>query len=66
MTIKTTNDGKAAVNTELFWIPIAEVEPPLGTKLLLINRRQGIALMGYYKQDSGFTHWQGLPRFYEK
>lgn len=65
MTIKTTNDGRAAVNTELFWIPIAEVEPPRGAKLLLINRRQGVATMGEYRVSDNFTHWQALPKFKE-
>lgn len=65
MPIKTTNNGAAAVNTELFWLPIDKVPPPNGPKLLLINRRYGAATMGAYSKTSDWTHWQALPRFKE-
>ena len=50
MTIKQTSDGAAVVDTELHWIPISEVPPPSG-KLLLINQKLGVAMLGNY------THW---------
>lgn len=65
MSIKQTNDGAAAVNTELYWIPISEVPPPSG-KLQLINRRLGVATYGNYMPGQNWTHWQGLPRFKDK
>jgi hypothetical protein len=63
MTIKTTSDGAAAVNTEHFWIPVSEVAPPAGVKLLLINRRWGVAHLSIYRKQDDWTHWQALPKF---
>ena len=63
MTIKTTADGAAAVNTELFWIPISEVPPPSGVKLQLINRKYGVAHHSIYRKVDDWTHWQALPKF---
>ena len=59
VSIKKTSDGAAVVNTELYWIPIAEVPPPSG-KLQLINQRLGVAVYGNYMPGQ---HWQGLPKF---
>lgn len=56
-------DGSAAVSTEYFWIPIEKVEPPKGAKVLLINKKYGVLVVGIYKTESGFTHWAPLPRF---
>lgn len=36
---------------------------PRGSKLLCINRKQGIALLSDWRDDFGFTHWHPLPRF---
>lgn len=63
MTIKRTTDGQAMVNTEHHWIPVAEQAPPLGAKLLLIDRRYGVAVLSSYNKDSTWTHWQALPKF---
>jgi hypothetical protein len=65
MTIKTTSDGAAAVDTEVRWIPIAERTPPSGVKLLLINRKYGVALISVYRKADAWTHWAGLPKFYD-
>lgn len=62
MTIRQTNDGAAVVNTEVFWIPMEERQPPVGSKVLLINRAAGVALLGVYQREF-FTHWAALPRF---
>ena len=61
--IKLTDDRKAAVNHEVFWIPIAEHQPPRGTKLLLINKRHGAGTTGEWYPGSEWTHWQGWPKF---
>ena len=61
--IKLTNDRTAAVNHALYWLPIAEVPPPRGAKLLLINETYGVAVLGPYAPDQGWTHWQALPKF---
>jgi hypothetical protein len=63
MTIKTTSDGAAAVDTEVRWIPIAERMPPSGAKLLLINRKYGVAHISIYRKADDWTHWAGLPKF---
>ena len=63
MTIKTTSDGAAAVNTELFWIPIEQITPPAGVKLMLINRKHGVAHLSIYRKADSWTHWQALPKF---
>lgn len=65
MSIKPTNDGAAVVDTNHFWIPIHEQKPPIGAKVLLINRAAGVALLGVYQRDF-FTHWSPLPRFKDK
>jgi hypothetical protein len=61
--IKLTNDRAAAVNHRLPWLPINKVPPPRGAKLLLINRALGVAVLGAYAPDQGWTHWQALPKF---
>jgi hypothetical protein len=62
VSIKKTSDGQAVVNTDLHWIPISEVPPPSG-KLLLINRKLGVAVLGNYTKGAGWSHWCGLPKF---
>lgn len=61
--IKETSDGMAVVDTSHFWIPIEQQQPPIGTKVLLINSAAGVALLGAYQRGDFFTHWSPLPRF---
>lgn len=64
MTIKLTNDKAALVDTTVHWIPVeGQPEPPRGAKLLLINRRYGVAVIGHYNTNSQWTHWAPLPTF---
>lgn len=63
--IKLTTNHAAAVNTQLFWLPVSKYPPPRGTKLQLIDRRAGVAHYGQYRDGDSWTHWQGLPRFAE-
>lgn len=63
MTIRQTSDGVAVVDTEHHWIPIAEKEPPSGSKVLLINKRYGVALLSIYRKHDDWTHWYPLPKF---
>lgn len=65
MTIKTTSDGAAAVDTDVRWIPITEKAPPSGVKLLLINRKYGVAHLSIYRKQDGWSHWCALPKFYD-
>lgn len=65
MNIKVNSERSAAVNQTTFWVPIAESKPPVGVKLLLINERNGVAVLGTYSEKHQWTHWQGLPKFAE-
>lgn len=63
MSIKETTDKVATVDTEYHWRPIDE-RAPLGTKVQLINRRDGVAIYGHIRSsDNTFTHWAPLPSF---
>ena len=64
--IKLNTDKSAAVNQQLVWISIDDHPPPVGAKLLLINRANGVAVLGTYKAKHQWTHWQGLPKFSEE
>lgn len=64
--IKTNSDRTAAVNRALPWIPVKDYPPPKGVKLLLINRRFGVATLGVYLPNQNWTHWQGMPYFAEE
>lgn len=66
MTIKLNTDKSAAVNQQLVWLSIDEVPPPGGAKILLINRANGVAVLGIYQAKHQWTHWQGLPKFEEE
>lgn len=61
--MKQTRDGAAVVNTEHLWISVKEVPPPHGPKLLLIDRRLGVAVLSSYTKNSTWTHWCALPKF---
>ena len=61
--ITLTHDRAAAVNQSLHWLAVDKYPPPRSTKLLLINRRLGSAVLGSYTEGSGWTHWQALPKF---
>jgi hypothetical protein len=63
MTIKTTTDKAAVVDTAYHWIPIAERQPPRGSKVQLIDDRLGVAVYGPYSPKSTHTHWAPLPTF---
>ena len=63
MNIKVNTAHTAAVVQDHFWIPISEVSPPVGVKILLINERNGVACLGTYLEKHQWTHWQGLPKF---
>jgi hypothetical protein len=64
MTTKTTNDNMALVDIQHHWKPIDKANPPpSGVKLLLIERKLGVAVIGNYRADSTWTHYAGLPTF---
>lgn len=63
---QVNTDKSAAVNQSLTWLSIDDHPPPVGAKLLLINRANGVAVLGIYQAKHQWTHWQGLPKFAEE
>lgn len=61
MTIKTTTDRTACVDTDIHWIDATQHRPPSGAKVLCINQRHGIAVLSTWLPSHGFTHWHPLP-----
>lgn len=58
-----THDGAAAVDRQYYWRLIDD-DTPRGTKLQLINRRDGVAQYGpIHGRVCHFTHWAPLPVF---
>lgn len=66
MTTKTTHNKFALVDVHHHWIEILDNPPPSGTKLLLINRKLGVAVIGNYTKGCGWTHYAGLPTFKDR
>lgn len=62
MTTRLTSDGVALVDTSLKYLPIDPADPPKG-KCILINRWQGVATIGEYRREFGWSHYAPLPVF---
>lgn len=62
MTHKLTADGAAAVTPDIKWLPIDDFTP-VGARMLLIERAQGVAYVRSHQRDDGFDHWHPLPTF---
>lgn len=63
MTIRTTTDKAAVVDTQYHWRPI-DSSTPRGVKLQLINERLRVATYGSVSaKETFFTHWAPLPTF---
>ena len=65
MTHKLTADGAAAVTPNVKWLPIDE-HTPIGARMQLIERAQGVAYTRAHYTGDGFTHWFPLPTFAEE
>ena len=63
MNVKLDSTRSAAVSEGHYWISIDDQPPPAGVKLLLINERNGVAVLSAYQAKHQWTHWAGLPRF---
>ena len=64
MTTKTSTDKLALVDVFHHWTPINPASPPpSGVKLLLIDKRLGVAVIGNYSKSGTWTHYAGLPTF---
>jgi hypothetical protein len=59
---KLTNDGAAAVAPEVNWRKI-DATTPLGTKMLLVSKPNGIATVSIRRSQDGWTHWFPIPTF---
>jgi len=61
---RLTTDRAAVVAPSIKWLPI-EKDTPIGGKMLLINRQQGIAVISSRRAQDRWTHWHPLPTFDE-
>jgi hypothetical protein len=61
--IKLTRDQFAIVDVNNKWIDAKDNPPPRGPKMLLIDRRLGVAVLGTWRDSDGWTHWCPLPTF---
>ena len=61
--IRHTHDKAAIVDTTVHWIDLNRTKPPGGAKVLLIDRRLGVATQGTWSPTTHWTHWAPLPTF---
>ena len=64
MTHKLTADGAAAVAPNVKWLRI-DANTPIGARMQLIEKPQGVAYTRAHYKGDGFTHWFPLPTFDE-
>lgn len=62
MTHKITADGAAAVTPSVNWLPIDDATP-IGVRMMLIEKAQGVAYTRTHQRNDGFDHWFPLPTF---
>lgn len=55
-------DHTVAVSTMVEWLLI-DKDTPLGIKMLLINKKQGIPVISIRRVQDSWTHWYPLMRF---
>lgn len=60
---KLTHDRAAAVDVSNHWRDAKKMPPPLGAKMLLIDKKLGVAVLGTWRTADGWTHWAPLPTF---
>ena len=63
MAIAPTSNKAAIVDKDYHWIDAKETPPPSGMKMLMIDRRLGVAVLGSWRDSDGWTHWCPLPTF---
>lgn len=61
--IKLTSDQFAVVDINNKWLDATKYSPPRSAKMLLIDIRLGVAVLGSWQDDAGWTHWCPLPTF---
>jgi hypothetical protein len=62
MTHKLTHDNAAVVAPAIKWLPIDE-HTPIGSKMLLIEKAQGVAYLRAHFKGDGFDYFHPLPTF---
>lgn len=62
MTFKLDSTRSAVVAPEVKWIPIDE-HTPIGVRMQLCEKAQGVAYIRTHLKGDGFTHWFPLPTF---
>lgn len=62
MTHKLTSDGAAVVAPDIKWLKI-DANTPMGARMLLIEKAQGVAYIRSRMKGDGFDHWFPLPTF---
>ncbi len=62
MTHKLTANGAAVVAPAIHWLPI-DKDTPIGARMLLIQKSQGVAYVRSRQAYDGFDHWFPLPTF---
>ena len=61
--IKLTSDQFAVVDVNNKWLDAKKYSPPRGAKMLMIDIRLGVAVLGVWRDADGWTHWCPLPTF---
>lgn len=61
--IKLTHDQFAVVDVTNKWIDAKSTKPLIGVKMLMIDKRLGVAVLGTWRDSDGWTHWCPLPTF---
>lgn len=61
--IRLSTDRSAVVDDRYHWISVDDHPPPVGPKLQLINRYNGVAVYGPWVPGGYFTHWCPIPTF---
>lgn len=62
-TIAPTSNKAAMVDKDYHWIDAKETPPPKGPKMLMIDKRLGVAVLGAWRDSDGWSHWCPLPTF---
>ena len=61
--IKMTSDQFAVVDVNNKWLDAKKYSPPRGAKMLMIDRKLGVAVLGTWRDADRWTHWCPLPTF---
>ena len=63
MAITTTSNKSAMVDKDYHWLDAKENPPPNGPKMLMIDKKLGVAVLGTWRDNDRWTHWCPLPTF---